>query len=64
MCSTLSIHTKILRFQKFLPSFVDFNALNGLFFEQDGPEIENQFKRDLKRVRLVMVLLFDLHGSW
>ena len=29
-CSTLSIHTKILKFQTFLTSFGNFNALNEL----------------------------------
>jgi len=51
-------------FQKFLASFGDLNALDELFFEQIGPEIENQFKRPLKRMRLGMMSLFDLHGSW
>ena len=31
MCSTLIIHTKILKFQMFLTSFGNLNALNDLF---------------------------------
>ena len=43
ICSRLSIHTDILKFQTFLNSFGNFNALND-FFEHNDLEIENQFK--------------------
>ena len=54
VCSTLSIHTKVLKFQMFPTSFGNFNALNEVFLS----------KRPLKRTRLGMLSLFDLHGSW
>ena len=40
MCSTLSIHTNILKFQTFLTSFDNFNAFNELFFSKITPKLK------------------------
>src|SRR3954462_8196600 len=40
MCSTLIIHTKILKFQTFPTSFDNLYALNDLFFDQNGPTLK------------------------